>query len=89
MSDWIDSIEKMKIELSDENVKLIIKALNYVVLSLDGEAIDNFEIDDKEKLNIMGQCYYIMQAINHAANDKEETGDPNKNTVVSYTGIIN
>lgn len=59
----------MKFELKDEDKLFLAKALNYVVLSLDGNATDNSALSDTEKLHIIGQCYYLQQMLANADND--------------------
>ena len=57
----------MKIELSNDDIRLLRTALNYVALSLDGNLkdIDNSQIDNVDKLQTMGKCFYLSQLLGY------------------------
>lgn len=63
----------MKIELSNSDIRLLRTALNYVALSLDGNLkdIDNSQIDNVDKLQTMGKCFYFSQLLGYASDTIE------------------
>lgn len=66
----------MKIEISKNQLCLLKNALDYVVVSLDGNKVDNSKLDYNQKYQILADCYYIREALDHAELDKvEKTGD--------------
>jgi len=61
----------MKIKINKEQVELLRNAINYVVLSLDGNQVNNSKLSDLDKLHVLGNCYYIQQAFNHVIEDED------------------
>ncbi len=71
-------IKYMKIDLSEDDIKFIKNAFNYVVLSLDGNKIDNSDLNDIDKCRILGQCFYLMQMFDNPIEDnKKESANSN------------
>lgn len=64
----------MKFELSDDDIKFIKQSLNYVALSLDGDAPDNSNMSDKDKIRCLGECFYLMQIIDNPITDHQVKG---------------
>lgn len=55
----------MKIKLSNDDIKLLRTALNYVVLSLNGnlEDIDNSQMNVVDMLKTAGECDHLAQLL--------------------------
>lgn len=72
-------IKYMKIDLSEDDIKFIKNAFNYVVLSLDGNKIDNSDLNDTQKIWYLAKCFYIMQELDNPINEnsKDEKIDSN------------
>lgn len=63
----------MKIELSNDDIRLLRTALNYVALSLDGDLknIDNNQMNDVDKLQTVGECFYLSQLLGYTSDTNE------------------
>lgn len=64
----------MKFELDENDVEFIKQSLNYVALSLDGDAPDNSDISDKDKIRCLGKCFYLMQILDNPIMDHQGKG---------------
>ena len=62
----------MQINLSEDDIKFVKKALNYVVLSLDKNKVDNSDLDNIDKCRVLAQCFYLMQMFDNPIEDNNE-----------------
>jgi hypothetical protein len=62
----------MQFDLSEDDIKFVKKALNYVVLSLDGNKVDNSDLDDIDKCRVLAQCFYLMQMFDNPIEDNKK-----------------
>lgn len=51
------------IKLTKDNMDYMLRALDYIVLSLDGNAPDNSDLSEIDKLHTLGNCYGIQQVL--------------------------
>ena len=65
----------MKIEINENQLCLLKNALDYVVLSLDGNKVDNSKLNNNQKLQVLADCYYIREALDHAGIDYKNKED--------------
>ena len=63
----------MKYEFSEVDIDFLNRALMYVALSLDGNAPDNSDLSEMDKLHVLGNCYGIQQVlIQEILNDADK-----------------
>ena len=66
------------IKLTKDEMDYILKALDYIALSLDGHAPDNSDLSEIDKLHVLSSCYYVQQMLMHEILNDDNQSEGNK-----------